>query len=65
MRIIKAPTYYNTLIQVEKDIRNLLKFIEQTEEYSHLDFNTLQTRLSNCYSHFLELHNNVSTAIVD
>jgi len=65
MRIIKAPTYYNTLIQVEKDIRNLLKFIEQTEEYSHLDFNTLQSRLSSCYSHFLELHNRVSQTIVD
>ena len=65
MRIIKAPNYYNTLIQVEKDIRNLLKFIEQTEEYSHLDFNTLQSRLSSCYSHFLELHNRVSQTIVD
>ena len=65
MRIIKAPTYYKTLVQVEKDIRNLLKFIEQTEEYSHLDFNTLQSRLSHCYSHFLELHNKVSTAIVE
>jgi len=65
MRVIKAPTYYRTLVTVEKEISHLLKFIKQIDEYDYYDINTLKSRMNNCYKHFSEIKDEVSKTLQD